>query len=955
MNRPPRALSIRALLIIMVVVAVLFGLVLTLEIAAVIRPAAGGLHNSASEQLAEHDQIRNRMADMRSSMADLERVFQRFHTDDSGLAPGLARGLVAPVRARLDSVVAMQASLQLSQIPPEMRFRLADAVESETDAGLTMLDAIHAMEMARIEVAAAAIRRAEVQLDATATHLAAAQAVAVRDLLSREAWILGETRTLVRFAIGWAALGAALFLVGVWLVRVRLDRPLHELETAVTRVAGGDLSADARVLRPDELGRLATHFNAMTAVLRERALDEARQRDNLTERFGRILDESSNEIYLFDAVTLRFVQANRGARRHLGYCMAELVALTPLDVLREISPESFAAALGILRRGEQPSLRLSAAHARRDGATYPVEITLQLSSAGESPVFVAVVEDVSARSRMRELNERLRQFALYEHRVISGGDLDAALQAITEMATEALGVSRTSVWSYSPEQLVCLDAFAQADARHSRGQELRAQEQRVYFAALAEGEAIAAHDARLDPRIRGLATSDRLALRAQLDTPVRASGRLVAVVTQEHEGEPRRWSAEEQAFAGSVADLVALAMEAAERHRLQNQLASSQKMESVGRLAGGVAHDFNNLLTAILGYAEFAKSSVSVNDPIFAELAEVEKAALRAADLTRQLLTFARRQAVQPVVLDLNSLAQGADKLLRRLIGEDIELVTLLDPDLQTVRIDPGQLEQVIVNLAINARDAMPAGGRLTIETRNVTLGADRGDELAGSAPGAYVELAVSDTGTGMDLATRNRIFEPFFTTKEAGRGTGLGLSTCYGIVHQAAGCITVRSTPGQGTRMSVYLPAVDESPAEFATPDAHPAAPRGRETILLVEDESQIRNLASRALRTQGYTVLAAINGEDALRLVRESLARIDVVVTDVMLPLMGGPELVARLHRERPALPVIYISGYTGGQLPEQELAKGGTADFMPKPFTPRQLAQRVREVLDRPARLL
>jgi PAS domain S-box-containing protein len=726
---------------------------------------------------------------------------------------------------------------------------------------------------------------------------------------------------------------------------------LQRLHEAVARVEAGDLMATVDGVREDELGTLATHFNKMTSVLRERAADETRRRENLTERFGRILDESSNEIYLFDATTLRFVQANRGTRKNLGRSMEELTGLTPLDLLSDISTESFSAALDILRRGDQSTLRLAASQLRKDGSSYPVEITLQLSTAGDPPVFVAVVEDVSARSRSRELNERLREFALHEHRVISGGDLPVALSAITEMATRALGVARTSVWRYAPDRLECLDSFDQATSSHIEGEKIEANGYRHYFAALAEGSAIAAGDVRQDPRTRELALNGgcRVGVLSQLDVPVRAAGRMVAVLTLEVTGQPRAWSAEEQAFAASLADLVALAMEASERYRLANELAQSQKLESVGRLAGGVAHDFNNLLTAILGYSEFAKAAVSPNDPLFAELAEVEKAAHRAADLTRQLLTFARREVVQPAVFDLNQLTQGADKLLRRLIGADIELVTLLDPVPQSVRIDKGQFEQVIVNLVINARDAMPRGGRITIRTSSARVPAGK----SAGETAEMVELSVRDTGVGMDKATLARVFEPFFTTKEEGRGTGLGLSTCYGIVRQAGGDISIVSAPGRGTDVRVRLPVIADAPVGVTAPPESTAVPSGRETVLLVEDENQIRELATRALRAQGYTVLSAINGEDAVSQSRDRFDEIDVVVTDVVLPLMGGPELVARLHEKRPDLPVIFISGYTGGQLPESQLASGGITEFMPKPFTPRELARRVREVLDRPPR--
>jgi len=953
MSESGRGLSIRALLTTMAVVGVLYGLALTFEIVVVLRPAASGLRSSAGALLLERNAIVARLEAMRASLKDLDVAFRQAHGDPSGLSPQRADALRQPIQQRLDSVVAMRASLQLAEIPAEMRRKLAEAVETETNAGLTMLDAVRALQAGEAERAGEALLQIDDALDATELRLTGAQEAAIHDLLARETGLLSEIRQVGRWALAWMALGALLFFFAVWLVRERLYQPLLALDAAVAQVAGGDLNAEAEVVREDELGLLARHFNAMAAVLRERADEETRRRENLTERFGRILDESSNEIYLFDADTLRFVRANRGARRNLGYSMQQLAELTPLDILRDISPESFTAALSILRGGAQPSLRLSAVQTRRDNTSYPVELTLQLAHEEGAPLVVAIVEDVSARSRMRELNERLRYFALHEQRLLSGGDLPAALAAITEMTASALGAARTSVWKCGVEGLRCLDAYRLATREHGGGEALLAAEHRAYFAALQEGDQLAVSDARQDARTCSLAVSGcRPELRAQLDTPVRAAGRVVAIVTQEA-AEPRAWSAEEQAFTASVADLVALAMEAAERRSLQNQLAESQKMESVGRLAGGVAHDFNNLLTAILGYSEFAKSTVSPHDPLYAELAEVEKAALRAAALTRQLLTFARRQVVQPVVLDVSALTQGADKLLRRLIGEDVELVTLLEPELKPVRIDPGQLEQVIVNLAVNARDAMPSGGRLTLTSRNLELDLQTAASFGLHGPGTFVELTVADTGHGMDATTLRRVFEPFFTTKEAGRGTGLGLATCYGIVRQAGGGIAISSAPGRGTTVRVLLPKVDEACQDVVIADQAPPAARGRETLLLVEDEGQIRQLAARGLRSHGYTVLTAINGEEGMRLAREHLPELDLVVTDVVLPLLGGAELIARLRHDQPNLPVIYISGYTGGEVTANELAQGNNTEFMAKPFTPRELARRVRELLDRTAR--
>ena len=950
MTAPKKALSLRSLLTGIALAGVMFVLILIVEIAFVIAPRADVLRGHAGELLTENGAIRQHLNTLRASHDGVVAVLDTSIARRTRLERERATMLSAPIRARLDSVVAMRTSKQLDAVPATMRLHLATAVETETNAGLTILDAIRAMEAGRASEAMSQLQRAEALLDSTALHLEAAQGDAISDLLAREGQLLESTRMVSRWALGWGLLGAVLLAFATWMVRERVYRPIAELETAVARVTTGDLSADARVARDDELGRLAAHFNAMTNVLRARAAQDTRRHETLTERFGRILDESSNEIYLFDASSLRFVQANRGVLKNLGYSMDELSELSPFDVLRDVERETVETALAALRNGEQQSVVLMCSQRRKDGSVYPVEIRLQLS-AEDTPVFVAVVEDVSERSRVRELNQRLRQFAIAEQRVLGSGDLPAALKRITEFVADTLRVARTGVWGYHLDRLTCLDLFDQATRQHDDGAERRWDSHPEYFAAIREGVPLVVPNVAADPRTRTLAAADpaRGEVTAQFDVPVRVAGRLVAVLTNEHAGGPRRWTAEEQTFAASVTSFIALAIEATERTRLEEQLAQAQKLESIGRLAGGVAHDFNNLLTAIIGNVEIARGTVSAGAPILLELQEIESAARRAADLSRQLLTFARHQVVQPRVVNLNELARGADKLLRRLLGEDIELVTLLEPALGSVRIDPGQFEQVIVNLAVNARDAMPNGGRLTIETSNIALDQEYAATHTGVAPGEYVQLAVSDTGHGMDRETLSRLFEPFFTTKDQGSGTGLGLAICYGIVRQAGGAIWAYSEPGRGATFKVYLPRVDAAPDVEALVELPAAAPRGRETVLLVEDEGQIRHLAARVLEGHGYEVITASDGIEAVRIGRERLTEIDALVTDVVLPLLGGREVAARLRHERPTLPVLYVSGYTRGTIPDGELLDPNTA-FLSKPFTPRLLAERVREVLDR-----
>jgi signal transduction histidine kinase/ActR/RegA family two-component response regulator len=383
--------------------------------------------------------------------------------------------------------------------------------------------------------------------------------------------------------------------------------------------------------------------------------------------------------------------------------------------------------------------------------------------------------------------------------------------------------------------------------------------------------------------------------------------------------------------------------------RSEEQLRQAQKLEAVGRLAGGVAHDFNNLLTVILSYSQLLLQDLGRDGAMRPELEEIERAGNRAADLTRHLLAFSRQQVLQPRVLDLNGVITGLDKMLRRLIGEDIDLVTAPVVPLGRVRVDPGQIDQVIMNLAVNARDAMPEGGMLTIETGNVDL--DEAHARAwGVRPGRYVMLAVSDTGHGMDEAVRAHLFEPFFTTKEPGRGTGLGLSTVHGIVKQSDGHVEVYSEPDHGTTFKVYLPRVDDEAVESALPYVADGRLDGTETVLVVEDEGAIRRLLGRSLRRHGYRVLEAADGNEAITLCERHDPPVHLLLTDVVMRRMGGSELVQRLAHSHPDLRVLYISGYTDRALIHQGRREPGTA-FLQKPFTPETLLRRVREVLDEP----
>ena len=400
--------------------------------------------------------------------------------------------------------------------------------------------------------------------------------------------------------------------------------------------------------------------------------------------------------------------------------------------------------------------------------------------------------------------------------------------------------------------------------------------------------------------------------------------------------------------AGALIHTVSMIEDVSERKQLEEQLVHAQKLEALGRLAGGVAHDFNNLLAAMMGYTQLIQRTLPPEDPRQTDLVEIRRAGDRAAALSRQLLAFARRQVIDPRVVDVNEALRATEAMLRRLVGPDVTVVLQLAPAIARVRVDPGQLEQVILNLAVNAGDAMPHGGTLTIETGAVTLDDAYVRLHADATPGAHVLIAVRDTGMGMTPEVRARIFEPFFTTKEPGKGTGLGLATCYGIVKQAGGSIWVQSEPGRGATFKVYLPARAEAAVSVPALKAAPPLAGGNETVMVVEDEPTVRSVTVRILASAGYRVLAASDGPEALATARRHAGEIHALVTDVMMPQMNGTKLAALLREERPAVRTLFVSGFTEevGVRPDQ-LSKG--MGYLAKPFTAEALTERLRQVLD------
>ena len=513
----------------------------------------------------------------------------------------------------------------------------------------------------------------------------------------------------------------------------------------------------------------------------------------------------------------------------------------------------------------------------------------------------------------------------------------------TFIAQSSEGVSRLE---FKPPVSVTLSEDEQVDAMYASATVAECNDAMARMYGFTEARDLAG------ARLADLHDQADPANREQMRSFIRAGYRLVDSETRERDREnrPRVFLNNVVGFVenGHLVRVWGTQRDVSEQRRLEEQFRQSQKMEAVGQLAGGIAHDFNNLLTAILGNTQLLLRDLPAGDVMRADVEEIRKASERAAALTRQLLAYSRRQMLQPEILDLNVVVGEMDRMLRRLIGEHIALVTVPAPELGRVRADPSQIEQVLVNLVVNARDAMPDGGRLTIETAAVELDEGYAQDHLGAAPGAYAMLAVTDTGTGMDANVRAHLFEPFFTTKEVGKGTGLGLATVYGIVKQSGGHISVYTELGRGSSFKVYLPRVHPPPRAAAPAAPRPAATHGSETVLVVEDDPAVLSLSCRALEAEGYTILCASDGTDALRIVERHGGEIHLLLTDVVMPGMSGRELAEQMAARRAGIRILYMSGYPGDAAVHQGALVRGSA-FLQKPFSPDGLTRKVRETLD------
>jgi PAS domain S-box-containing protein len=619
-------------------------------------------------------------------------------------------------------------------------------------------------------------------------------------------------------------------------------------------------------------------------------------------RFRSLVDHATDAIFLYD-FDGTILDVNRQACESLGYTREELIGMfgAPFDVIVAADPSIAEGIRDRLKSGEVISF--DSRHQRKDGSTFPVEIRLRPFSEGEGVFTLAIVRDITER-------KRTEQALLESHNL---------LNSVIEGTSDAIFV------------------------KDLNGRYLMINSAGAAFLGKEAGEVIGKDDT-------ALFSADTAQKVVQHDRQVMASGQSVtAEETATAAGVTRTYLSTKGVLRdaqGSVTGLIGIARDVTDLKRLEEQFRQAQKMEAIGRLAGGVAHDFNNLLTAINGYSELASLELPQGHPVAPLLSEIRRTGERATNLTRQLLVFSRKQVLHPQIVGLNALIGDVCKLLRPLIGEDVELSFVPEPALGVVKVDPGQFEQAIINLAVNARDALPQGGRLLIETHNVELVADSvlHSEVQ---PGAYVQVAVSDSGVGMDPATKARIFEPFFTTKAPGKGTGLGLAMVYGFVKQSGGHIEVYSEPGHGTTFKLYLPFADGAALPAKQPAEPEKWPGGTETVLLVEDNDSLRDLAKLVLTTSGYVVLSARDGKEALRIAEDHPGTIDLLITDLIMPKIGGRQLTELLTQARPSLRVLLMSGYTNEVVLARSESDGHA--FLPKPFTPNSLARKVREVLD------
>ena len=683
------------------------------------------------------------------------------------------------------------------------------------------------------------------------------------------------------------------------------DRPLGSgRHLPVRRKDGASVAAEVALSAIELDGAMSYVATVLDISERERAAQELRRRE---ESFRGLFESNPLPMWVFDPETLAFIAVNDAAVAKYGYSSEDFLAMRISDIRPAEDVERLLAEVRAPGEGMRPAGRWR--HRLKGGELIDVDIDTHTLTFEDRPARLVVARDVTRERRalaeLENSEERFRQVAegigeCFWLRDLPGGEL-----VYVSPAYEVIwGRPRSAMTASSP----LLEHVHPDDAARVR-------------------EAVD----DLDHVGWERPLEHRIVLPAGSTTWVRS----------------RRFPIADRA--GVIRRLAGVAQDVTAEKTLADRLRQVEKMEAIGQLTAGIAHDFNNVLTAIQGYAELASDATPAGDPRASDLAEIQSAADRATGLIDKLLAFTRQQVLQPRVLDLDTFLVALSPLVQRLVGADVTLELVGTDGLGRVRVDPVQIEQIVLNLASNARDAMPGGGRLTIETGNVTLDAEYVTQHPYVPPGRYVALTVADTGVGMDPATVSRAFEPFFTTKGPGKGTGLGLATVYGVVKQSGGHLEIYSEPRLGTTIKIYLPRVDAAVQLTAESVAPPRDIHGSETILVVDDEPAVRALAVRALTDLGYRVLAASSGQDAIRLASAGAGKIHLLVTDVVMPEMSGHELAGRLRELRPELAVLYASGYTENGVARHGIMAGHMA-YLPKPFTIEALGRKVREILDR-----
>jgi two-component system, cell cycle sensor histidine kinase and response regulator CckA len=688
----------------------------------------------------------------------------------------------------------------------------------------------------------------------------------------------------------------------------------RHLATGTSRILGRRMEmpamrADGRLIPVElEVDRIEVEgCTFFTAFLRD--ITERRRAEEEQARLSAIV-ESSDDAIIATTISGVILNWNRGAERMYGYAASEVRGRT-IDFLETEERHGELGAIVERVRRSRNTERYETARRRKDGEVVYVSVVLSplRNSAGAVVGLTSIARDISEKKRAEEALRDSRAFLEQAQEV---GHIGSWVSGLSEDDRLDWSAETCRIFGVAPDEfdgrIQTFFSFVHPEDRDP----IRTAVQRAL--ALDEPYSIEHRIVRRDGTLRWVHERANV-IRDEARRPVR--------------------------LVGTVQDVT-------ERRELEEQLLQAQKLDAIGRLAGGIAHDFNNLLTAILGYSSELLTRLDPEHPGRGDVEEIRSAGERAAALTRQLLAFSRKQSLVPELVDLNAVVTNLEKMLRRVIGEDIDLITETGVALAPIRADPGQIEQVILNLAVNARDAMPSGGTLRIRTGAVEFREPRVFGDASLPAGSYVLLSVRDDGVGMDTKTRRRIFEPFFTTKEKGKGTGLGLSTVHGIVRQSGGAIDVESESGRGTAFRIYLPRFEEAKAGPAVPKAAAEDSRGRETVLLVEDESAIRQLLQKVLESKGYTVIACDRGEAALQVLESRPAPVHLLLTDVVMPGMTGPELAARIAAIRPATRVLLMSGYAD-RVAQEGVGFDKRWPLIEKPFKPDAVARTIREVLD------